>query len=35
LALAAAESLRLSVLHCNPAIDRITQEEWTAWQSEI
>lgn len=34
LALAAAESLRLPVLHCNPAIDRISQEDWTAWRAE-
>lgn len=33
LALAAAESLHLPVLHSNPAIDRITQEDWTAWQT--
>ena len=33
LALAAAESLRLPVLHSNPAIDRITQEDWTAWRA--
>lgn len=33
LALSAAESLRLPVLHSNPAIDRITPEEWTAWRA--
>lgn len=33
LALAAAESLRLPVLHSNPAIDRITEQDWTAWRS--
>lgn len=33
LAIAAAESLHLPVLHSNPAIDRITQEDWTAWQT--
>ena len=30
LALAAAESLRLPVLHSNPAIDRITEQDWAA-----
>ena len=33
LALAAAESLHLPVLHSNPAIDRITEQEWTAWRA--
>ena len=33
LVLAAAESLHLPVLHSNPAIYRITQEEWTAWRA--
>ena len=32
LALAAAESLRLPVLHSNPAIDRITEQDWAAWR---
>ena len=30
LALAAAESLHLPVLHSNPAIDRITEQDWAA-----
>ena len=33
LALAAAESLHLSVLHSNPGIDRITEQDWTAWRA--
>ena len=33
LALAAAESLHLPVLHSNPAIDRITEQDWTAWRA--
>lgn len=33
LALAAAESLRLPVLHSNPAIDRITEQDWTVWRA--
>ena len=33
LALAAAESLRLPVLHSNPAIDRITEQDWAAWRA--
>lgn len=33
LALAAAESLRLPVLHSNPAIDRVTEQDWTAWRT--
>ena len=33
LALAAAESLRLPVLHSNPAIDRITEQDWAAWRT--
>ena len=33
LALAAAESLRLPVLHSNPAIDRITEQDWEAWRT--
>ena len=33
LALAAAELLRLPVLHSNPAIDRITEQDWTAWRT--
>jgi uncharacterized protein with PIN domain len=32
LALAAAESLHLPVLHSNPAIDRITEQDWAAWR---
>jgi uncharacterized protein with PIN domain len=32
LALAAAESLRLPVLHSNPAIDAITEQDWAAWR---
>ena len=32
LALAAAESLHLPILHSNPAIDRITEQDWTAWR---
>lgn len=34
LALAAAESLHLPVLHSNPGIDRITEQDWTAWRAE-
>lgn len=34
LALAAAESLHLSVLHSNLGIDRITEQDWTAWRAE-
>ncbi|WP_265501237.1 PIN domain-containing protein [Paracoccus beibuensis] len=33
LSLAAAESLRLPVLHCNLAIDQITEKEWAAWRA--
>ena len=33
LALAAAESLRLPVLHSNPSIDRVTEQDWAAWRT--
>ena len=33
LALAAAESLHLSVLHSNQDIDRITEQDWAAWRT--
>ena len=33
LSLAAAESLHLAVLHSNPAIDRITEQDWAAWRA--
>ena len=34
LVLAAAESLHLPVLHSNQGIDRITEQDWTAWRAE-